>query len=112
MRWAKAKHDFANARAASFYRYQAVAFKDLYGVDFDRITDREARDLNQRIFRNYLDRRCLAEVLAERVDRGDLTEPDARRIGKQILRDNALELFRQLRKKLWKEKGRLPGGGA
>ena len=34
--WAKAKHDFDDVRATSFYRYQALAFKDLYGVDFDR----------------------------------------------------------------------------
>src|SRR5262245_1163552 len=33
--WAKAKPDFANARATSFYRYQLPAFKDLYGIDFD-----------------------------------------------------------------------------
>src|SRR5437899_3305324 len=29
--WAKAKHDFADARGTSFYRYQLPAFKDLYG---------------------------------------------------------------------------------
>ena len=32
--WAKAKHDFDNARASSVYRYQLPAFQDLYGVDF------------------------------------------------------------------------------
>src|SRR6476660_9467465 len=37
--WASAKDDFADARAATFYRYQVVALKDLYGIDFDRITD-------------------------------------------------------------------------
>jgi hypothetical protein len=37
--WARAQHDFDNARATSFYRYQLPAFTDLYGVDFDRITD-------------------------------------------------------------------------
>jgi polyhydroxyalkanoate synthesis regulator phasin len=52
-------------------------------------------------------RRCLAEVLAERVDRGDLNEDDAKRIGKQVLRDNALALFPQLKERLWKDKGRL-----
>jgi predicted TIM-barrel fold metal-dependent hydrolase len=52
-------------------------------------------------------RRCLAEVLAEKVDRGDLTEEDARRIGKQVLRDNALALFPQLKDRLWKGKGKL-----
>lgn len=66
--WAKAKHDFANARAASFYRYQLPAFKDLYGVDFDRITDAEARELNDRIYRNYLEKRWLYEVITERAN--------------------------------------------
>jgi predicted TIM-barrel fold metal-dependent hydrolase len=66
--WAKAKHDFANARAASFYRYQLPAFKDLYGVDFDRITDTEARELNDRIYRNYLEKRWLYEVITERAN--------------------------------------------
>jgi hypothetical protein len=50
-----------------------------------------------------LTRRCLAEVLAERVERLELTKKDARRIGKQILRDNALALFPSLKQKLWKE---------
>lgn len=39
----------------------------------------------------------LAEVLAEKVERGDLLEQHADRIGRQILRDNALELFPQLK---------------
>src|SRR5262249_21735584 len=46
--WAKAKHDFDDARATSVYRYQLPAFTDLYGVDFDRVTDEQARDLNDR----------------------------------------------------------------
>lgn len=66
--WNKAKNDFANARAASFYRYQLPAFKDLYGIDFDRITDAQARDLNDRIFRNYLEKRWLFEVITERAN--------------------------------------------
>jgi predicted TIM-barrel fold metal-dependent hydrolase len=52
-------------------------------------------------------RRCLAEVLAEKVDRGDLAESHALRIGRQILRDNALELFPRIKDQLWKHKGRL-----
>jgi predicted TIM-barrel fold metal-dependent hydrolase len=47
-----------------------------------------------------LTRRCVAEVLAERVDRGDLKEADARQIGKNILRENALELYPLLRQRL------------
>src|SRR5262249_36196217 len=53
-------------------------------------------------------RRCLAEVLAERINRGELTEDHGRRIGKQILRENALALFPELKAKLWKDKGATP----
>ena len=49
-------------------------------------------------------RRCLAEALAEKVERGELREEHARRIGTQIMRDNALELFPSLKEKLWKHK--------
>ena len=66
--WAKAKHDFDDVRAVSFYRYQAVAFKDLYGVDFDRITDDQAADLDRRIFRNYLSKDWLYEVVTQRAN--------------------------------------------
>jgi hypothetical protein len=66
--WAKAKHDFANARATSFYRYQLAAFKDLYGVDFDAITDAQARKVNERIFQNYRDQRWLYHVITERAN--------------------------------------------
>jgi predicted TIM-barrel fold metal-dependent hydrolase len=66
--WARAKNDFANARATSFYRYQLPAFQDLYGIDFDRITDAQARDLNERIYRNYLDQRWLYEVVTEKAN--------------------------------------------
>lgn len=51
--WTKAKHDFDDVRAASFYRYQALAIHDLYGVDFDRISDEEASALDRRIFRRF-----------------------------------------------------------
>lgn len=53
-------------------------------------------------------RQCIAEVLAEKVDRGDIIEEHADRIGRQIMRDNALELFPQLKERLWKHKGNLP----
>lgn len=66
--WAKAKHDFDNVRASSFYRYQLPAFKDLYGVDFDTITDDQARALNDRIFENYKDPRWLHHVVTERAN--------------------------------------------
>lgn len=66
--WSLAKKDFANARATSFYRYQVVAFQHLYGIDFDHITDAQAKDLDQRIFRNYLDQRWLYEVVTQRAN--------------------------------------------
>jgi hypothetical protein len=47
-------------------------------------------------------RAALAEVLAEKVTRGDLAEVHAARIGRQILRENALALFPQLKGRLWK----------
>ena len=49
-------------------------------------------------------RRRLAEALAEMVQQGQLRENDAPRIGRQILRENALALFPQLQR-------RLQGGG-
>jgi uncharacterized protein len=66
--WMKAKHDFDNARATSFYRYYLPAFQDLYGIDFDRITDEQARDLNRRIIENYKDQRWLYHVVTERAN--------------------------------------------
>lgn len=49
-------------------------------------------------------RRCLAEALAEKVERSALREADALRIGKQVLRDNALELYPRLKQHLWKDR--------
>ncbi|MHC4118589.1 MAG: amidohydrolase family protein [Planctomycetota bacterium] len=66
--WAKARHNFANARATSFYRYLLPAFRDLYGVDFDTITPRQARRLNERIFDNYKTDKWLKEVITERAN--------------------------------------------
>lgn len=66
--WADAKHDFDDARATSFYRYQLPAFQDLYSVDFDRLTDAEAKSLNDRIFANYKDQRWLFHVVTERAN--------------------------------------------
>ena len=56
-------------------------------------------------------RRCLAEALAEKVERGELREIDALRIGQQVMRDNALELFPQLKDRLWKHKGKVKPPG-
>jgi predicted TIM-barrel fold metal-dependent hydrolase len=48
-------------------------------------------------------RQCLAEALAEKVERGELREQHALRIGRQILRDNALALFPKLKRQLWRK---------
>ncbi len=48
-------------------------------------------------------RQCLAEALAEKVQRGELREVHALRIGRQIMRENALELFPRVRKLLWRD---------
>ena len=66
--WQTAKHDFKDARATSFYRYQLPAFQDLYGVDFDQITDAQARDLDRRIFENYKNQKWLYHVVTERAN--------------------------------------------
>jgi hypothetical protein len=66
--WVKARHDFDNARATSFYRYQLPAFQDLYGVDFDHMTDEQARELNDRIFQNYKDSKWVYHVITERAN--------------------------------------------
>jgi len=44
----------------------------------------------------------LAEILAEKVIAGELREEDAHRIGRHIMRENALGLFTNLRKLLWR----------
>jgi hypothetical protein len=49
-------------------------------------------------------RRALAEVLAARVDRGELREADAQRIGRQIMRENALTVLTGLKARLWRGK--------
>jgi hypothetical protein len=53
-------------------------------------------------------RRCLAEVLAEKVILGDLREQEARHFGREILRDNALSLFPQLKDRLGKHQLNAP----
>ncbi|MGI8961815.1 MAG: amidohydrolase family protein [Bryobacteraceae bacterium] len=64
--WGRAKRDFDNARATTFYRYMLPAFQTLYDVDFDRITDVQARELDRRIFQNYKEKRWIEYVVTER----------------------------------------------
>jgi len=48
-------------------------------------------------------RQCLSEALAEKVDRGELSEEQAIKIGRQVLRENALKLFPTLERQLWRK---------
>jgi predicted TIM-barrel fold metal-dependent hydrolase len=66
--WGRAKRDLLDFRALSQYRYQLSAFQDLYGIDFDRVTDEQAALLNQRIFENYRDPKWLYRVITERAN--------------------------------------------
>ena len=62
------RDDFHDARATSFYRYLLPGFRDLYGVDFDTITDEQARELNDKIFANYKDDKWLLDVITRRAN--------------------------------------------
>ncbi len=66
--WSQAHDDFDDARATSFYRYMLPAFRDLYGVDFDRITVAEAKRMNDQIFENYQDDKWLLEVVTKKAN--------------------------------------------
>lgn len=66
--WQRAKHDFDNVHAADFYRYMWLAFRDLYHVDFDHITDTQAAELDERIFNNYRNQKWLYDVLQKRAN--------------------------------------------
>lgn len=66
--WKQAHDDFDDARATGFYRSMLPAFRDLYGVDFDTITDKQAAQLNRQIFNNYRDDRWLQEVITKRAN--------------------------------------------
>lgn len=66
--WKNARDDFDDARATGFYRSMLPAFTDLYGLDFGTITDKQAAELNQKIFNNYRDDRWLQEVITNRAN--------------------------------------------
>ncbi len=66
--WKESKDDFDNSRALSFYRYMLPAFRDLYGVDFDSITDEQAKELNQRIFENNRNDKWLQDVITNKAN--------------------------------------------
>lgn len=66
--WARAREDFVDARATSFYRYLLPAFQELYGVDFETMSDEQARQLDQQIGENYRDDRWLYDVVTNRAN--------------------------------------------
>jgi hypothetical protein len=66
--WNASKHDFDNARATSFYRYVLPAFQDLYGVDFETMTDEQAKELNERIFENDKSDKWLIDVVTNKAN--------------------------------------------
>jgi len=66
--WSRAKTDFDDARVTSFYRYLLPAFRDLYGVDFETMTDAQASQLNKQMFENYKSDIWLNQVITERAD--------------------------------------------
>lgn len=66
--WRRAEPMTANVRATGFYRFMWIAFRDLYGVDFD-VADNAAIDaMPARVAENYRDRRWLYEVITERAN--------------------------------------------
>lgn len=66
--WSAAQHNFKNAKATSFYRYLLSAFQDLYGIDFETITEDQAGELNSKIVKHYKDEKWLHEVVTERAN--------------------------------------------
>lgn len=66
--WQSSKHHFDNARATSFYRYVLPAFQDLYGVDFETMTDDQAKELNDRIFTNDKSDKWLHDVITNKAN--------------------------------------------
>lgn len=66
--WSRSKNAFDTVRATSVYRYTLPAIQDLYGLDFESISDGEARKLNQRIIENYRDQKWLYEVITEKAN--------------------------------------------
>jgi predicted TIM-barrel fold metal-dependent hydrolase len=66
--WSQAKGTFANSRAVGFYRAMRVAFQDLYGLDFNTLSDQQARDLDRRITENYRTPDWLYNVITKRAN--------------------------------------------
>ena len=66
--WADAQADFQNSRARSAYRCMLPIFKDLYGVDFETLTLEQAKELNERMEKNFANPNWAEEVLCRRAN--------------------------------------------
>ncbi len=66
--WPRAKPTFDNVRTVSAYRYTLPAISDLYGINFETITDAQALQLNRQITENYRDQRWLYKVITEKAN--------------------------------------------
>jgi len=64
--WPLAQEAFANGRAMGLYRYQLPAFRDLYGVDFNKLTQDGAERLDAAILERYRDPNWVRHVVTER----------------------------------------------
>ncbi|HBO42812.1 MAG TPA: hypothetical protein DD670_02510 [Planctomycetaceae bacterium] len=66
--WTAAQKDFDNSRARSAYRSLLPIFSDLYGVDFETLTVEQAKELNARMEKNYVDPDWPEEVIVKRAN--------------------------------------------
>jgi uncharacterized protein len=66
--WQAARDTFQDGHANSVYRYLLPAFRDLYGFDFETLTDEQARRLNEQILKNYQDEAWIKQVILERAN--------------------------------------------
>jgi uncharacterized protein len=66
--WQTVRPMFENGRANSVYRYLLPAFQDLYGIDFETISDQQALRLNEAILNNYQDDTWVKRVIQDRAN--------------------------------------------
>jgi predicted TIM-barrel fold metal-dependent hydrolase len=66
--WRAARDTFEDGHANGVYRYLLPAFRDLYGLDFETLTDEQARRLNEQILKNYQDEKWIQQVILERAN--------------------------------------------
>ncbi len=64
--WEVARPQLENVRAVSFYRYLLPAFRDLYGVEFETITEAQAAKLDADISTHYRGDKWRRHVVVDR----------------------------------------------